>query len=127
MKQEEERHGRKPEYDVFKTDPVKLERLARLKRKQRLNAPVEEAPAQLPDYPIVDPGARYLEYNKPKRIGFFPTVARNYTFWADLIFKPGSRSSGMVLFVEGTSRWCKVYPFKSKVLGHSKDCGAVHR
>ena len=37
--EEEERHGRREEYDVFKTDPVKLERLARARRKkQRLEA-----------------------------------------------------------------------------------------
>ena len=57
----------KEEYDVFKTDPVKLEREARSRaKKQRM-----EAPAQLPVFPIADPGARYLEYNKPRRIGFF--------------------------------------------------------
>ena len=88
-------HGRKREYEIFKADPVKLEREARARtktKKMRMDEPVEEAHAQLPIYPIADPSVRYLEYNKPKRIGFFPTVARNYTFWADLIFKPGSRS-----------------------------------
>ena len=31
----------------------------------------------------------------------FPTIAHNYTFWADLIFEPKSRTRGMVLSVEG--------------------------
>ena len=46
--EDEERYGRSEEYDVFKADPVKLEKEARANRKkQRLEAPVEEAPAQL--------------------------------------------------------------------------------
>ena len=67
--EDDERYGRSEEYDVFKADPVKLEREARTRvKKQRMNAPVEEAPAQLPAFPITDPGARYLEYNKPRII-----------------------------------------------------------
>ena len=66
-------------------------------------------------YNIVAPDRRPLIVNGPavKRRPL-PTIAPNYTFWGDLIFKPGSRSSGMVLFVEGTSRWCwcKRFGFK---------------
>ena len=53
VKQEpEERHGRLPEYEIFKQDPVKLERMARMaKKRQRMDTPVEEAHAQLPSYP----------------------------------------------------------------------------
>ena len=53
-----------------------------------------------------------------KRKHSFPTIAHNYTFWADLIFEPKSRTRGMVLFVEGTSRWCWCHPFKNKSAGH---------
>ena len=110
VKQEaEERHGRLPEYEIFKQDPVKLERMARMaKKRQRMDTPVEETHAQLPSYPIVDPQVHSFEYTKPKRIGGLPTTAHNYTFWADLIFRPGSRDQGVVLFVEGTSRWCTI-------------------
>ena len=48
---------------------------------------------------------------KPLRRKPFPTIAHNYTFWADLIFQPESRERGMVLIVEGTSRWCWCWPF----------------
>ena len=41
-------------------------------------------------------------------------MAHNYTFWADLIFKPKSREEGMLLMVEGTSRWCWCHPFHHK-------------
>ena len=50
-------------------------------------------------------------YTKRKPL---PIMAHNYNFWADLIFAPGSRTEGMVLFVEGTSRWCMCYPFRNK-------------
>ena len=96
----EERHGRLPENLVFKNDPVKLERMARMARKrQRMDTPVEEAQVQLPSFPIVDPQVQSFEYTKPKRIGGLPTVAHNYTFWGDLVIAPNSRNTGMVLFV----------------------------
>ena len=41
-------------------------------------------------------------------------MAHNYTFWGDLIFKPKSREEGMLLMVEGTSRWCWCHPFHHK-------------
>ena len=44
-----------------------------------------------------------------------PTIAHNYAFWADLIFEPKSRTRGMVLFVEGTSRWCCVTFSRTRV------------
>ena len=47
-----------------------------------------------------------------------PTVAHNYSFWADLIFAPKSREVGMLLIVEGTSRWCWCHPFRNKTAGH---------
>ena len=47
-----------------------------------------------------------FEYTGSQKKHSFPTTAHNYTFWADLIFEPKSRTRGMALFVEGTSRWC---------------------
>ena len=47
-----------------------------------------------------------------------PTIAHNYTFWADLIFQPESRERGMLLIVEGTSRWCWCWPFFNKSAEH---------
>ena len=38
---------------------------------------------------------------KPLKRKPFPTIAHNYTFWADLIFAPKSRERGMLLIVEG--------------------------
>ena len=59
-----------------------------------------------------------FEYTGSQKKHSFPTIAHNYTFWADLIFEPKSRTRGMVLFVEGTSRWCWCHPFKNKSAGH---------
>ena len=42
-----------------------------------------------------------FEYTGTQKKHSFPTIAHNYTFWADLIFEPKSRTRGMVLFVEG--------------------------
>ena len=42
-----------------------------------------------------------FEYTGSQKKHSFPTIAHNYTFWADLIFEPKSRTRGMVLFVEG--------------------------
>ena len=41
-----------------------------------------------------------FEYTVLLKKHSFPTIAHNYTFWADLIFEPKSRTRGMVLFVE---------------------------
>ena len=49
------------------------------------------------------------------------TIVHNYTFWADLIFQPESRERGMLLIVEGTSRWCWCWPFKNKTAEHIAD------
>ena len=49
------------------------------------------------------------------------TIAHNYTFWADLIFQPESRERGMLLIVEGTSRWCWCWPFFNKSAEHIAD------
>ena len=59
-----------------------------------------------------------FEYTGSQKKHSFPTIAHNYTFWADLIFEPKSRSRGIVLLVEGTSRWCWCHPFKDKSAGH---------
>ena len=45
-----------------------------------------------------------FEYTGSQKKHSFPTIAHNYTFWADLIFEPKSRIRGMVLSMEGTSR-----------------------
>ena len=48
-----------------------------------------------------------FEYTGSQKKHSSSTIAHNYTFWADLIFEPKSRKTrGMVLFGEGTSRWC---------------------
>ena len=59
-----------------------------------------------------------FEYTGSQKKHSFPTIAHNYTFWADLIFEPKSRTRGMVLFVEGTSRWCWCHHFKNKSARH---------
>ena len=42
-----------------------------------------------------------FEYTGSQKKHSFPTIAHNYTFWADLIFEPKSRTRGMVLLVDG--------------------------
>ena len=59
-----------------------------------------------------------FEYTGSQKKHSFPTIAHNYTFWADLIFEPKSRERGMVLLVEGTSRWCWCCPFYYKTAAH---------
>ena len=39
-------------------------------------------------------------FAKPLKKISFPTVAHNYSFWADFIFAPKSREKGMLLIVE---------------------------
>ena len=78
----------------------------------------EEAPSILA--PAVGPGIKHPDKRNITVVGHptkrkpLPTVAHNYTFWGDLVIAPNSRNTGMVLFVEGTSRWCICYPFHSK-------------
>ena len=68
----------------------------------------------------VGPGIRHPNKRNITVVGHptkrkpLPTVAHNYAFWGDLVIAPNSRNTGMVLFVEGTSRWCICYPFHSK-------------
>lgn len=56
----------------------------------------------------------YVYEPEPVKRRYFPTIAPNYAYWADLIFEPGSRERGMVLIVEGTSRYCWCQPFPNK-------------
>ena len=67
------------------------------------------------EYPIIQRSSHYsAAWGKPLKKRSFPTVAHNYSFWADLIFAPKSREKGMLLIVEGTSRWCWCHPFFTK-------------
>ena len=53
------------------------------------------------EYPIIKRTNHYeATWGKPLKKRSFPTVAHNYSFWADLIFAPGSREKGMLLIVE---------------------------
>ena len=78
----------------------------------------EEAPGILAA--VVPPGIKHpskrniIVVGHPTKRKPLPTVAHNYNFWGDLVIAPNSRNTGMVLFVEGTSRWCICYPFHSK-------------
>ena len=80
----------------------------------------EEAPGILA--PVVPPGIKHpskrniIVVGHPTKRKPLPTVAHNYTFWGDLVIAPNSRNTGMVLFVEGTSRCCMCYPFTARVL-----------
>ena len=81
-----------------------------VKWKTPLHPPSEEdnVPTfQHPNAPILVEGDAV--FRRP-----LPIVAPNYTYWADLIFEPGSRDKGVVLVVEGTSRWCWFHPFENK-------------
>ena len=64
-----------------------------------------------------------FEYTGSQKKHSFPTIAHNYTFWADLIFEPKSRSRGIVLFVEGTNRWCWCHPFQEQECTPHSICG----
>ena len=83
------------------------------------------------DYSYIVPPHVVDELNpirrQPIKLPSLPTVAHNYTFWGDLIFKPKSREEGMLLMVEGTSRWCWCHPFHHKgCSNNSRDSGEVH-
>lgn len=75
-----------------------------------LHTPSEEDDVethQQPLFPIITQGTPVFRRS-------LPIVAPNYTYWADLIFEPSSRDSGVVLVVEGTSRWCWFQYFPNK-------------
>ena len=104
--------GRLPQYAWQKEADKKLADARKLKREK--NKKLIEL-TELDHYEEEQPGVKYAYKTsskhdfveaKPLRRKPFPTIAHNYTFWADLIFAPKSRNRGMVLFVEGTSRWC---------------------
>ena len=58
------------------------------------------------EYPYIRSTYNEAAWGKPLKKRSFPTVAHNYSFWTDLIFAPKSREKGMLLIVEGTSRFC---------------------
>ena len=106
------KRGRKD--DWTKTSYIKLENaekgLQRMKKSSAFKlAQDDEANAEDSKAPYREAQRGPLnafEYTGSQKKHSFPTIAHNYTFWADLIFEPKSRTRGMVLFVEGTSRWC---------------------
>ena len=69
-------------------------------------------------FPYRAAGLNNLVLGNPLKRKSLPTIAHNYTFWADLIFQPESRERGMLLIVEGTSRWCWCHPFYYKTADH---------
>ena len=109
--------GRLPQYAWQKEAEKKLAESKKLKRER--NKKLIEL-TELDHNEVEQPGVKYKyktgdEYDfveaKPLKRRPFPTIAHNYTFWADLIFAPKSRERGMLLIVEGTSRWCWCWPF----------------
>ena len=131
MKEEEEpppaKRGRKDEWT--KTSHIKLENaekgLQRMKKSSAFRLAQgdkdDEANAEENIAPYREAQRAPLnafEHTGSQKKHSFPTIAHNYTFWADLIFEPKSRTRGMVLFVEGTSRWCWCHPFKNKSARH---------
>ena len=93
-------------------------RKRRAKAEDNLKLEQHDEEQQAKDYPYIVPPHVTDELNPlrrdPIKLPSLPTVAHNYTFWADLIFKPKSREEGMLLMVEGTSRWCWCHPFHHK-------------
>ena len=105
VKVERER-GRLPQYTWQKEAEKKLADARKMRRKQ--NKKLIEL-TELDHYEVEQPGVKYAYKTsskhdfveaKPLKRKPFPTIAHNYTFWADLIFEPKSRTRGMVLFVE---------------------------
>ena len=64
-----------------------------------------------------------FEHTGSQKKHSFPTIAHNYTFWADLIFEPKSRTRGMVLFVEGHKQVVLVPPFQEQECRSHSICG----
>ena len=67
------------------------------------------------EYPLIQRTNHYsAAWGKHLKKRPLPTVAHNYSYWADLIFVPKSGERGMLLIVEGTSKFCWCYPFFHK-------------
>ena len=91
---------------------------SRVPAQRKIKAEQKKMLTQLTELDFYDeeqPGVQYanegateheIVIGKPLKRKPLTTIAHNYTFWADLIFAPGSHDHGMLLLVEGTSRWC---------------------
>ena len=66
----------------------------------------EDAEQEEWSYPYRNSRINEVGFGKYLKKRPLPTAAHNYSFWADLIFAPKSREKGMLLIVEGTSKWC---------------------
>ena len=106
VKVERER-GRLPQYSWQKEADKKLADARKMKRER--NKKLIEL-TELDHNEVEQPGVQYAYKTsskhdfveaKPLKRKPFPTIAHNYTFWADLIFAPKSRERGMLLIVEG--------------------------
>ena len=118
--------GRLPQYTWQKEGDKKLAEAKKLKREMNNKKLIElteldhnevEQPSDV-EYPNSTATNHEIVLGKPLKRKPLTTIAHNYTFWADLIFEPESRERGMVLFVEGTSRWCWCHPFIHKNAAH---------
>ena len=65
-------------------------------------------------YPYTKSRYNDVVFANPGKKRLLPTVAHNYSSWADLIFALKSRERGMLLIVEETSRWCWCHSFFNK-------------